>query len=681
MPDTRPLTDGALRHDAGMARRAAATELSFDREIQPVPSNGEEDADGFVPVTNFSKGLKHDAFGLAPAADYEAFVDALADMHLNASNISTFDVPSSHRDFATANPGLPNAFRQWESPLAGLYYSIEGADPAALSMAPAPKLGLSELCAEMAEVYAFAILRDTAFDGLTDPNTPLTYVDIADPSTVVNFTYPAGHPKQGQDPTLQDLRDEMAKLSFLDPAGMPFSSVTGALGLNGHETARRVARWDSGGDYTVNSMFRGSAPGADVGPQISQFMLLGTAAPKGLKTPTDGEVRFGAQSVSQRLLPNTPGVDFMSTWDEWLEVQNGRDTRGELDPHYLDDPRFVTTPRDLATYVHFDQLYQAYFNACLILLENGVAPSPGFPNSHPTASRGPFATFGGPHVLSLLTEVATRGLKAVRRQKFQIHRRARPEVIAARLTQAANGAFGAMPQGPQDKLTSMLNEYGAANPADDSKPGVLLHWIAELNKNRAGTKAQPGWMHPHKNYLLPMAFPEGSPMHPAYGAGHATVAGACVTVLKAFFDMAEPLSKALGGATHFHTGDPGDPTNLKLGDPLGTQTIEGELNKLAANISIGRNMAGVHYYSDYYDSLRLGERIAASIIEEQMLNYNEAVSMSFNSFDGDAVHISTAGGDGASNVTFTVIDTNGLPIHRDTWLKRHVADYIDPGLA
>jgi hypothetical protein len=36
--------------------------------------------------------------------------------------------------------------------------------------------------------------------------------------------------------------------------------------------------------------------------------------------------------------------------------------------------------------------------------------------------------------------------------------------------------------------------------------------------------------------LLPMAFQEGSPMHPSYGAGHATVAGACVTILKAFFD-------------------------------------------------------------------------------------------------------------------------------------------------
>lgn len=37
-------------------------------------------------------------------------------------------------------------------------------------------------------------------------------------------------------------------------------------------------------------------------------------------------------------------------------------------------------------------------------------------------------------------------------------------------------------------------------------------------------------------YFLPMAFPEGSPTHPSYGSGHATVAGACTTILKAFFD-------------------------------------------------------------------------------------------------------------------------------------------------
>ena len=64
------------------------------------------------------------------------------------------------------------------------------------------------------------------------------------------------------------------------------------------------------------------------------------------------------------------------------------------------------------------------------------------------------------------------------------------------------------------------------------------------------------------------------------------------------------------------------------------------LNKLAANISIGRNMAGVHYYSDYYDSLRMGEEIAIGILEEQSLGYpTDPFVLSVPTFDGDVVRI------------------------------------------
>jgi hypothetical protein len=44
--------------------------------------------------------------------------------------------------------------------------------------------------------------------------------------------------------------------------------------------------------------------------------------------------------------------------------------------------------------------------------------------------------------------------------------------------------------------------------------------------------------------------------------------------------------------------------------------IHGELNKLAANVAIGRNAAGVHYRSDYTSSLMLGEEVAISILKE-----------------------------------------------------------------
>ena len=68
--------------------------------------------------------------------------------------------------------------------------------------------------------------------------------------------------------------------------------------------------------------------------------------------------------------------------------------------------------------------------------------------------------------------------------------------------------------------------------------------------------------------------------------------------------------------------------------------MEGELNKLAANISIGRNMAGVHFFSDYYDSVRMGEKIALGILEEQALGYpTDNFVLSVPTFDGKTVRI------------------------------------------
>jgi hypothetical protein len=137
-----------------------------------------------------------------------------------------------------------------------------------------------------------------------------------------------------------------------------------------------------------------------------------------------------------------------------------------------------------------------------------------------------------------------------------------------------------------------------------------------------------------------MEFQEGSPTHPSYGAGHATVAGACVTVLKAFFDENAPMPSPVVPT----------PDGLTLlpytGSDAGSLTVGGELNKVAANIAIGRNMAGVHWRSDYYQSLRLGERVAICILYNQRKDYHEDYSFTFTSFDGETVTISRNGVDG-----------------------------------
>ena len=61
--------------------------------------------------------------------------------------------------------------------------------------------------------------------------------------------------------------------------------------------------------------------------------------------------------------------------------------------------------------------------------------------------------------------------------------------------------------------------------------------------------------------------------------------------------------------------------------------------KLAAYISIGRDWAGVHYFTDYIESLRLGEQIAITILEEQKLTYGENFTMTVPLFDGGTIRI------------------------------------------
>lgn len=67
-------------------------------------------------------------------------------------------------------------------------------------------------------------------------------------------------------------------------------------------------------------------------------------------------------------------------------------------------------------------------------------------------------------------------------------------------------------------------------------------------------------------------------------------------------------------------------------------------------------MAGVHYYSDYYDSLRMGERVSVGILLEQAPTYGDPVEMTFKSFDGDLIRISDQA---ESAPTLTILDRSG----------------------
>ena len=341
-----------------------------------------------------------------------------------------------------------------------------------------------------------------------------------------------------------------------------------------------------GNKVTSRTLFRGFTPGDLTGPYLSQFLL---------KTAT-----FGSEEVQQRIRTVLPlssgGADYLTDVNSWLLVQDGGDTG--LSDRFDTTRRFVRTGRDLGQYVHVDVLFQAYFNACLILLEMGVPFNPGNPYNASNTQVG-FGTFGLPHVTTLVAEVATRALKAAWYQKWDVHRRLRPEEFGGRVHFTKTG----------------LRSYPL-------HPNVLNSDAVARVFNLNGT------------CLLPQAYPESCPTHPSYGAGHATVAGACVTILKAFFDESFVVPDPVVPS------DDGLSLNPFTGPDRGKLTVGGELNKLAANIATGRNFAGIHYRTDYSESVKLGEAIAISILRDQRSTYNESFSgFTFTKFDGTKITV------------------------------------------
>jgi hypothetical protein len=610
--ETGPLTPPQRADTARQIRQEAAEYRGSQGDFGHHPCNHDEEKyQDRNFCASFTKGLPHyeadDASGnIAGEVIPDAYCKLLkalksgeprdfADVPLGCAAGGVGVVQTDSR-FAPAGLGAggpaPNNPRPFVNPQSALAYDLEGADSHQLEIAPAPAFASAEEAGEMIELYWMALARDVPFARYG--KEPITQAAIADLNAFIDK-----NPKQFKGPT----------------------EATGGKAV-----------------VTPRTLFRGATPGETAGPYLSQFMLL--------------DAPFGAQVIDQRIVTVLPvlnpdgsagrGKNYMTTFAEWLEIQRG--CRPGADLSDTKAKRYIRNGRDLGQYVHIDVLFQAYFNAMLILLQapgainmmSGLnAP---FDQNNPYAAGADagknqegFGTFGGPHLATTVCEVATRVLKAVWYQKWSVHRRLRPEAFGGRVEKVRTNS-------------SLRSRYDIHRSLFDSQA------IKAVEGGVAGTHLPK-----YGTHLLPMSFPEGSPLHPAYGAGHATVAGACVTILKAWFKEDEKLSGLKGPdgrPLNFVPKEPAltgsldtDGVNLQdyTGGDAGTLTVGGELNKLAANVGIGRNHAGVHWRSDHDQSIRLGERIAISVLEDQACTYNEefpsGIQFTFTSFDGTKVDI------------------------------------------
>jgi hypothetical protein len=301
---------------------------------------------------------------------------------------------------------------------------------------------------------------------------------------------------------------------------------------------------------------------------------------------------FGANIIDQRIDPPVAGVDFMTDFVEYVAQQEAQTPSGTIT--YTGVPRYMINGRDLSHWVHIDVLFQAYFQAMLCLLRMNAPLKSNIPYQVTELNQMGFGTFGGPDIAAASTIAATPALKAAWFGKWLVNRRLRPEVFGARVHNQLTNAY-AYPINAQVLESSIVQ---------------LIHGE-------------------HGSYLLPQAFPEGSPLHPSYPAGHATVAGACVTILKAFFQEDYVIASPL-----MPNPNDGGQTVVPLSPSL-SLTIGGELNKLANNVGIGRNIAGVHWRSDATASLKLGEDVAIQLLRDLQGTYTEPFSgFTFTDFEG-----------------------------------------------
>ena len=340
------------------------------------------------------------------------------------------------------------------------------------------------------------------------------------------------------------------------------------------------------GQVAPDLLFRGAFPGETIGPYLSQFFI----------TPTF----FGQQPISQQQVTYQQNVDYLTDPSSWALIQNGGSTG--LQNQDAPQPCCVHSGRDLSAWTHTDVLYQGYFVAFLVLNTIGAPANPGSMYSNSRTQAG-FATFGGPHCSGMLGEVAYRALERSWYQKWFVHRRHRPE------------SGGGIVQ---------LIKTGQGNSIDGS-----------LNKNVLNSRAVQSSFNKYGSYLLSQAFPEGSPTHPSYPTGHGVVAGACITILKFFFDSNFVIPNPLVPA------DDGLSLVPYTGPDRNQITVNGELNKLAHNITFGHGIhAGIHWRSDSDVSMVLGEATAISFLQDQAETFNEKFTIRFTKLDGTTATIS-----------------------------------------
>ena len=457
----------------------------------------------------------------------------------------------------------PGATMKLVNPQGGLAFSMQGADSSLFKIPLFPVLSSPEMAALMIENYLMELCRDVLF---SDYGTGL------------------GTDTPGLGASSSKTNDAAAVLQSLGVA------YTGPR---------------NSGVVDANVLFRGNSFGDLIGPMVSQFLIqpIKTVAP-GVFINTPPFLIYNQQR------PIASSREFNIIFTDFVTLQNGAVPRPYLASDFdLINARYMVTGRDIGSYVHWDVDYEAFYNAAYILAEFGFPFSTNLPyfNGNIT-NEVPFVTMGIIDVFGLIGGVATEALKACWAQKWRASRVGRPECTSGLIHRAVVTGTN-----PFNLNASLFVPHAGVD--------VLANTLAH-NQAQAGLPGNTFTVGEASTYLLSQMYPEACPSHPSYPSGHAAIAGACVTVIKAIWEDTTLLNTKFAP----QKPTPGAPTTLTALTPSEGSTImtvASELDKLASNICYPRNWAGIHYRADAEQGILLGEAVAIKYLQDQACTYTE----------------------------------------------------------
>lgn len=343
----------------------------------------------------------------------------------------------------------------------------------------------------------------------------------------------------------------------------------------------------SGGLVTAPLLHRDSLPGCDLGPYVSQVFYSG-----GYFNP----VRIESPQPQFRSYSDNFGSQTLATW---LQIQNGEEPTSTASGGSL---QYIFSARQMMTMAFEESPGQT-----MSWLTDYVAQT--LPLQFTGSDNNDAYISGGIQSLhSSIQGVITACGSASAHHKWGVNMGLRPEVLAQRYHLADD----------LNNTSSLFDDVPGFQFIKDRVDGEMSPFISEVQAQSGSTA------------LLRTVRGNSSPMDPSMPSLWSVIAGACITIYKAYLECHDQFDVELAWPNAIEHSLTGGLPVAYAGTLPTTPTINGELNKLASNLGQAQCWLGEAFRSDL--AYELGEAIAVRYLQDTVKSFHESYDGVFEGF-------------------------------------------------